>query len=143
MGGKKPMNKVELLLGLDTDTLTQIPTGELEIKRLSKMTGSKFTVELTALSGGTIDRLRKLSTDKKGEVMEYEFQALVCAKGITNPSMNDSALLEKFGVPTPKDLVKALFHNGGEVRDIAIEILKLSGYIKEEDEASFEDEVKN
>lgn len=137
------MNKVELLLGLDTETLTRVPTGEVEIPRLSKALGEPYTVEVTALSGGVIDRFRDLAKNKKGELQDYEFQVLICTKGITNPSMNDADLLSKFGAATPKDLVKALFHNGGEVRDIAIEILKLSGYISDDSDLDFEDEVKN
>lgn len=134
------MNNIELLLGLDTETLTSIPEGEVEIPRLSRLTGQPYMVKVSALSGRQIDRLRELATGKDGKVRDYDLQLLICAKAIKDPDMNNEDLLSKFGAATPKDAVEKVFNRSGEVKDIATEVLKLSGLIGDE---SFEDEVKN
>lgn len=137
------MNNVELLLGLDTETITAIPEGEVEIPRLSRLTGKPFKVTVTALSGRQLDRLKDLSTNKHGEAQEFEFQLLICSKAIKDPDLSNADLLAKFGAATPKDLVEKLFSRSGEVREIARKVLRLSGLLQDEDELSFEDEAKN
>lgn len=137
------MSNIELLLGLDTETLTMIPEGEVEIPRLSKLVGAPYMVKVTALSGRQIDRLRELAKDKRGNVKDYDLQVLVCAKAMKDPDMNDDDLMKKMGTATPKDTVEKVFNRSGEVRLIATEVLRLSGMIQEDDEPSFEDEVKN
>lgn len=136
------MSNIELLLGLDTETLTMIPEGEVEIPRLSKLAGQTFTVGIKAVSGRQIQRIKDLATDRKGKMSDYDVNLLTCMYGITDPDMNNDDLLHKFGVSTPKDLIDKMFLMG-EVTTIAKEIIAISGLHTEDDDESFEDEVKN
>lgn len=132
------MNKIELLLGLDNEVLQKVPQEELEIKRLSKLIGQPFTVTVKAISGRQAERIRELSTDKKGNQRGYESNLLVCMYGIIDPDMKNADLQKKFGASTPKDLIDKMF-NMGEVTKIANKIGELSGL----DDDDLEEEIKN
>lgn len=132
----KTMNTVELLLGLDTETITKVPEDELEISRLSKLAGAKFVVKVKALSGRQIQRVEELAT-VKGKRNDFDASLLVCVYGVTSPDLNNEDLKAKFGAASPKDLVENLFRPG-EVAKIGKAIMKLSGSGMDDEE-----EIKN
>lgn len=131
------MNTVELLLGLDAETITKIPEAEVELPRLSALTGETFIVKVKALSGRRFQRINDLASGKNGKANNFEANLLALVDGVISPDLNNADLLKKFGAATPKDLAEKLF-NIGEVNKLAAEIVRLSGV----GEAS-EDEVKN
>lgn len=130
------MNTVELLLGLDTETINKVPEADVEIPRLSKLTKKKFVVTVKALSGRTFQRIRDLATNK-GKQNDFDLNLLTLVYGITSPDLNNTELQQHFGAATPKDLAEKLF-NVGEINKIGTKIVELSGIGE-----SSEEEIKN
>lgn len=112
------MNTLDLLLKADIKEFA-VPTKEIKIKRLSEK-----------LDGDVVFKIKALSLDKIKELRETnssEFNIHTIIEGVTEPSLKDKNLIEKFGVITPADLVKKILIPG-EIDDVFYEISKLSGY---------------
>ena len=134
------MNAVELLMGMDLETLEAVPHGEMEIKRLSKIAGSPFVVEYEAISGRKYARIASLIAGKDGKTdvsSGFDANLMVCVAGIKSPDLNSKDLQKKFKVATPKDLVEKIF-TFGEVAQIASAIGEVSGL-----NSDGEEEAKN
>ena len=140
------MNTVELLLKTDAGKITEYPSKELEIKRLSDITGTPFMVTVRAISGRRFTELVDNIYDSKGNVSTkraYETNILLTVAGLVSPDLKDRDLQEHFGVRTPKDLAEKIF-KGGEISMIADEITELSGFGKEEkEEEEKEEEIRD
>jgi len=125
---------------MDAGELTKVPTGEMEIKRLSKKAGEPFVIQYKAMSGKRITELVRNSTDDNGKIpgaKEYDGNLILIGEALTSPDLKNKDLQKHFGAASPKDLADKLF-NGGEVKRIASAIMELSGYGNDADS-----EIKN
>ncbi|MBM7866007.1 hypothetical protein GTO89_06360 [Heliobacterium gestii] len=126
---------LEMLLGADPAKLKNVPTGKMEIKRLSRQFGKPFFISYRA---ATIDEMNEIGDKASGgqaEEMVWTIYELA-----TDPNFKDAALREKFGVARPVDIVRKLFL-GGEILSIYKAIMTLSGFDK--DQQVDVDAVKN
>lgn len=125
------MTNIDLLLGADISKF-QKPKLELEIKRLTKIFGQPFTINLEALTPDEYEEIQNncVNISKKGELEDIdtsEMQIHTILKGLKSPDMKNKDLMAHFKVPTPKELVKKLFLPG-EISEIANKISQLSGF---------------
>ena len=132
------MSLIDKLLQMDKGKLMEMPTKEVELPRLSELTGESFKVKCKAIDGERYADIQRSAIDlnKKGALRNinlYEMQVLTLIEGVVEPSMKDERLLGYFGVVTPKELVKKLFL-AGEIAELSNVITELSGYEKTEDE---------
>lgn len=137
------MSLIDKLLQMDCAKLTEMPTREVQMARLTELMGEPFTVKCQAIDGERYADIQRSAVDlnKKGGIKNlniFDMQVLTVIDGVVEPSMKDSKLLKHFGCATPKDLVKKLFL-AGEIAELSNVITELSGYDKTEDD---EEEVK-
>lgn len=132
-------NLIEKLLKADAGKL-ELPSKMYEVKRLSKLFGCKFELELHAIPAERYMEIQKNSIEmKKGDIKEidmYNMQVNTILAG-TGDFFKNADLRKHFGAATPKELVNKLFL-AAEISDIAGEISTLCGYEsqKEVDEAT-------
>ena len=139
------MSIVDKLLQTDARTLTELPSGKFEIKRLSERLGTKFELTLSAVPSQKYSEIQKagIELSKKGGVREiklFDMQALTLLEGVKEPNLKDAKLREHFHAATPKELISKLFL-AGEISEIYAKIQELSGY--EADDEETEKEIKN
>ena len=132
------MSLIDKLLQMDKGKLLNMPTREVEMPRLSELTGEPFKVKCRAIDGERYADIQRSAIDlnKKGGLRNinlYEMQVLTVIDGVVEPSLKDERLLGYFGCVTPKDLVKKLFL-AGEIAELSNVITELSGYDKSDDE---------
>ncbi len=138
------MSLVDKLLQLDADRVTEKPTAEFEIERLSKLLGEKVVFKCQALDGETYADIQRKAIDisKKGNIRDlklFEMQIMTCVEGVVEPNLKDKRLLDHYGASTPKELIKKMLLPG-EIADLHNIINELSGYERDDDE---EEELKN
>ena len=124
------MNNIDLLMGLDTEKATEVPTKELKIKRLSELTGADFVVKVKALSAKRFTELVSDIKSKDGAVdlsKAYDANVKIATAGLVDPSLKDKDLQEHFGVSTPGQLIEKIF-NGAEIGAIADAVTAISGF---------------
>lgn len=134
------MNTLDLLMKMDAGEISKIPEGEMEIKRLSELTGEKFVIKYQALPGRRITELSNNTKDKNGNVIAsraYDANLILIGEAVVSPDLKDEKLQKHFGAASPKDLADKLF-NGGEVSNISGKIMLISGFGEDTDE-----EIKN
>ena len=138
------MNVVEALLKADEKKLMEIPSEKVEIKRLSKLLGEPFVIEVSGVSNKRVAEIQDACTivkrHGKTETNTYQVNMMLMAEGIKT-QLGDKELLKKFGCATVKDLYEKLF-NVGETALIVQKISDLSGAGEEDQEAEIE-AVKN
>lgn len=132
------MSLIDKLLQLDVKKVVERPTKEFEVKRLSKLLGEKAIFKCQALDGETYADIQRSAIDisKKGNIRDmklFDMKVMTCVEGIIDPNLKDKKLLEHFGVPTPKELVKKMLLPG-EIDDLYNLINDLSGYEVDEDD---------
>lgn len=111
-------NVIELLLKPESmEAVRRRETAELRVKRLSEALGADFTVKLRGLSFNQFDELRD-SSEPLTEIV---------LAGLVEPNLRDPRLLESYGVPTPAELLKALFLPG-ELAEMRNRIDQLTGF---------------
>jgi hypothetical protein len=113
-----------MLLAADPAKIKDIPTGKVEIKRLSKKLGQPFFVVYRA---ATLDELKEIGDNAGGsdaEEMKWTIYTLA-----TDPDFKNKELRDKYGIARPVDVVSAILL-GGEILTVYNSILRLSGYIK-------------
>lgn len=98
------------------DVGKHLPTGNYEIKRLSRALGEPVVLELQALPYGKAQELRDMEQDQ-------EVQILLAGCG----ELKDEALRAKFGGATPAETVKAMLLPG-EIAELSRAVERLSGY---------------
>ena len=116
---------LDMLLGADPVKIKDIPTGKMEIKRLSQKLGQPFVVTFRA---GTFEEIRSIGENANGseaEEMKWSVYELT-----TDPNLKDKSLREKYGVTRPVDIVDSIFL-GGEIILLYQAIMKLSGFDQE------------
>lgn len=139
------MKLTELLLNADVKQVTKLPTETYEVKRLSKVLGAEFKLELQAIPTKRATEIARrtvsIDDDGKSDVDVYELQLATLCDGIKNEDFSNPEILKKFGAATKKDLFEKIFL-AGEIGKISEEINKLSGYDKKKTQKMIE-EVKN
>lgn len=139
------MNTVDLLLALDAKKLKK-PTKDIEIERLSVLTGGKAIFKCQSIDAERYTEIQQDSVDisKKGKLNKIhmsDMRVFTILDGVTEPSLKDKALCEHFGAVTPKELVNKLLLPG-EIDQLFNTIQELSGFTEEKDEETNE-EIKN
>jgi len=124
---------LDMLLGADPAKMKEIPTGEIEIPRLSKKLGQKFYISFRA---ATIDEMNEIG-DKAGKSESEEMKWTIYEMS-TDPLFKTKELREKYGTKRPVDIVSDILL-GGEVIMVYNAIMKLSGF----DKGRIIEEVKN
>lgn len=137
------MSLVDKLLQLDAGKLAEKPIKEVELKRLSKVLGTKAIFKCQAIDGqayADIQR-RSIGISKRGDICDidiYEMQVMTVLEGVVEPSFKDKKLLEHFNALTPKDLIKKMLLPG-EIAELHNVVNELSGYERDDEEG----EIKN
>lgn len=124
------MSNIDLLMGLDTEKIAEVPTKELKLKRLSELTGADFIVKLKAIPAKRFTELVSDIKAKDGSVdmsKAYDANVKIALAGLIDPSMKDKDLQEKFGCSTPGQLIEKIF-NGAEIGVMADAVTELSGF---------------
>ena len=111
------------------NVMEQLPTKQVEVKRLSEILGEKAVFTLRALPYGRVQDLRRMPES------EQEIQILLA--GCVDPDLRSDRLMAHFGAATQVDAVRALLLPG-EIADLSMEVERLSGYRRRTI-----DEVKN
>lgn len=120
-------NTLDLLLKIDKKKLVR-PTKQVEIKRLSEITGEKVLFTLQALTWDEKEEIAETAVTK-GEYDSALAQVLTIVKCIVDPNLKDKKLMDDFGVVTPQDLIeKSGLLLVGEVQTLYSEITSLSGF---------------
>jgi hypothetical protein len=130
------MSLTEKLLALDAKKYKEKQIGQLEIKRLSELTGEPFIVKVQEVDSDRLGEIQAMMFDKKGRQdlsQARKVSKLIVLEGITEPNLKDENLQKHFGAASPKDLVDVLF-KGNELTNIADKIATLSGFTDEEEE---------
>ena len=123
------MNALDQLMKLDSGKLAVAPTSEMEIERLSELTGEPFVVKVKAISATRFMELVGDATDDNGNVdygKAFEGNKLILSECMIEPNLKDKELQAHFGTATPKDLAEKIFL-GGEIGAIADRIAAISG----------------
>lgn len=113
-------NTLDLLLQLEP------PKGEttqVKIKRLSKLAGGDIIFQLKTLGYSRVAELKELT-----DPQDVPIQAILA--GVISPDLKSAALMEKYKVATPADLIRSML-TPGEIEDLYRKIQKLSGYLTE------------
>ena len=130
---EKKRNVIDLLLGADTGKI-KLPEKLFEVKRLSDILGEPFIVTLRAVSADKWEEIQDMALDISTNDIDVDtgalqtFTVMECVYDDEgNQLAKNKELMAKFGVRTPKDLVKALFLSG-EITHIYSEVATLSGF---------------
>jgi hypothetical protein len=119
------MNIIEKLLKLDAGKI-ELPQKEVEIKRLSKLSGEKVIFKLQGVHPDKQDSIREMAIKgDKIDVAEVRLENIL--EGVKEPNLRDAALMKHFGAATPYDLVNKLLLPG-EQDALYENIQELSGY---------------
>lgn len=140
------MNLIEELLNADAKSANDYETSEVLSSRLAKILKKDEPVPVTVreLSPRRINDFIAYQRKKDGSTdMRKSFDAslMVCTEGCVEPDLTDKSLQAHFNVTNAKDLAEILFRN--EASKIADKVLKISGFIEDEDEDDDEDIIKN
>ena len=131
---KEAKNALDLLLGVDIGVVAK-PRKEIHMPRLSKQLGQDVVFTIEALSADQFETVQdnalKIS-GKNVDVRVTEMQIFTLIEGVVEPSFKNKELRNKFGAPTPKELVKKLLISG-EIQYLYQEITALSGFGDEDD----------
>ena len=115
---KSHISAVDLLLRPDAPAVTkERKTVELTVKRLSAAFGTPFIVTLKGLSYNEYHDI----VNAKDATVD------IVLAGTVSPNLRDPRLLEQYGVPTPVELLKAVFLPG-ELAEMARRIEQLTGF---------------
>lgn len=121
------MSTLDLLLKLDQSKLKK-PTREVEVKRLSELTGEKVVFVCEALTADEMGGIQDIVLDIKGQDVDVsEMQTLTVLAGVKEPNLKDKNLLDHYNAPTPKILLQKLLLPG-EIAGLYNTISNLSGY---------------
>ncbi|MGB9845897.1 MAG: phage tail assembly chaperone, partial [Desulfotomaculales bacterium] len=113
---------LEMLLAADPSKIKNIPTGKVEIKRLSRELGQPFFISYRA---GTLEELKEIGQNANGDDIEEMKWAIYMLS--SDPDFKSRELREKYGVKRPVDIVSTILL-GGEILMVYNAIMKLSGF---------------
>lgn len=138
----KEYDVMQMLLEADPSKV-KLPTGKIEIKRLSELLGKPVYFECKAIGIEKYNEIQKnaVKYNDEGGIDDIEVtdtQIMTVIEGTINPNFKDAALMKHYGAPTPKELVKKILPLPGEVNQVHKFIKSLSG-----DRKDVIQEVKN
>ena len=138
---EKRKDLMNALLSKDRATAMKMDRKEIYSKKLSKLTGKDFDIEIRELTPREVNKLQMFGSDKNGNMIPdkmLDMEIKTCVQGITFPDLKDKAVQEQYEAENAERLCEILF--GMEVVDIFKEIMAFSG----DDEAVNDvDEIKN
>lgn len=147
------MGLIEKLLKQDTAALTNRPTAEVEIERLSKLIGEPCIIKVQALSMKQMREIRDWNTkhewkEVNGKRTRVEvtdnfkitLDAIVAAT--IDPDFKDGRMREKFKTEVPGDIIEEMFLPG-EIKKIGDKISELSGIEQTEKQSEIDEAIKN
>lgn len=117
---------LDLLLGTDPAKVKELPTGKIEIKRLSDVLGEPFVVTFRA---GTLNEFKAIDENIDGGSDADEMKWVVYEL-TSDPNFKDQGLREKYKVTRPVDIVSEILL-GGEIMLVYQAIMKISGFSKD------------
>lgn len=126
---------LDMLLGADTSKVKNVPTGKVEIKRLTQKLGKPFFINYRAASINELNDIGNNANGNQAEEMKWTIYELT-----TDPNFKSKELREKFKVSRPVDIVQSILL-GGEILTVYNAIMKLSGFDRSAQESI--EEVKN
>lgn len=131
---------LDMLLAADPSKIKNIPTGKVEIKRISKQLGKPFFITFKAV---TIDKLNEIGNKAtvNGKHSETEEMKWTIYEATSDPDFKSKELREAYGVVRPVDIVSTILL-GGDILTVYNAIMKLSGFDKTAAGIDIED-VKN
>ena len=135
-------NLMKALLSKDRATALQSDHKLIKSKKLSKLTGQSFDIEIRELTPREVFDIQILGTDDSGNLrtdQTLDTAIRTCVKGITFPNLKDDELQKQYGCANANDLCEVLF--GMELVNISAEIMQFSGLEIDTQEAV--DEIKN
>lgn len=130
------MNRIEQLIKMDRGAVTAAPSKEIEIKRLSKISGAPFLVTLRAISGERLNSIANM-IDNGEDSANFKRSCHMLLASMADPDLKDKELMEHFGAKTPLDALTEIFLVG-EIMQMAETVADLSGF-----NGSVETEIKN
>lgn len=116
---------LEMLLAADPAKIKNIPTGQVEIKRLSKEFGQPFYIKFRAATINETKEIGENAGDNDTEEMKWTIYEMSI-----DPDFKNKELRDKFGVKRPVDIVDTILL-GGEILTVYQAILRLSGFDRE------------
>jgi hypothetical protein len=116
-------NIIDLLLETDVNKFAENNKKDYEIKRLSEMLGETFTITCHALTDEQVEHVSEISTNNT----EIKYNTVIESCRIEGKRFNNKEIMDKFGVFTPKELLKKLLLPG-EIYALYRKINTLSGY---------------
>ena len=130
---KEAINVLDLLLGSDIGEI-KLPTKQIEITRLSEIYGAPFVVTCKALTPDKYEEVQDMAVNVQNKDVDLDInllQLFVVIEGVCdaneNPMFKNKDLMNKFKVPTPKEMVRKLLLSG-EITNLYGEISVLSGF---------------
>ena len=113
-------NVIDLLLGLGPkDTRTQ----RIKLRDLSRRAGQEVIFTVRELGYNEVKDIHRM----EGGRPDGDVAIAVVLAGVVEPNLRDGALLERYGVPTPAELLPKML-SAGEIDELAMRIERLSGY---------------
>lgn len=117
------MNVLDMLLNIDSNKIKN-PTKEMEITRLSELTGQKVIFKI---EGVDMAKYAQIAEQSK-EVADIRLFTVL--EGVIEPNLKSNELCAKYNAITPKEvLVKLLLP--GEINSLYEGISELSGFNKD------------
>lgn len=130
---KEAVNVLDLLLGSDIGAIKK-PQKEVEVHRLSEVFRAPFLVVCEAISPDKYEEVQDLAIMVKGKDVDIDMnllQLFIVIEGVKNQNgqllFKSKELMEKFKVPTPKELCRKLLLSG-EITSLYSIISHLSGF---------------
>lgn len=150
---------IDKLLQADVKEMSAMPTGEIEIKRLSEKFGEPFKMQLRGIRYKRFMEIQEFNTNEVEKEIynektgKYEKQKLketdgyqmtidMIAEGTIDPPFKDGRLLEKWHTPSPNEIIEQMF-TVNELNEIAVKIAELSGVDKQKLQAEIDKQIKN
>lgn len=122
-------NVMDLLLSADIKKFNK-PTKKVKMVRLSELLGTDVVFICEGLTPDQMEKIQENAMSIKGgdvDVNMNELQIFTVLEGVKEPNLKSKELREKYGVATPKELVKNLLLSG-EITKLYNVISDLSGY---------------
>lgn len=87
-----------------------------------------YKFKIKALTSSSIDGIRKRCSLKDNKLDELKFKELVIVAGCLEPNFSDADFVSQVGVSSAGEALKKVLLPG-EIENLSVEILKLSGYM--------------
>lgn len=114
------MDILKELLGLSA---RENKTQQVKMLMLSERAGKDMIFKVRELSYNEIKNILDMAENNPNSDIKMQ----VVLKGIVEPSLKDSQLLQHYNAPTPAELLPKIL-NAGEIDDLYNIIQRLSGY---------------